>query len=509
MGGIVGKRPVIRIPGARGGCGLLEFRQFIAPGLRMQLTLPDFSTARVLVAGDLMLDRYWYGSTGRISPEAPVPVVHVGGTEERPGGAANVALNIAALQGRVNLLGLTGDDEAASMLRRQLLEQGVDCAFREVAGHPTICKLRVLSRRQQLIRMDFERPFSDDEREGFGRLFREHLQAANTVVLSDYAKGTLADAPGMIRAAREAGCRVLVDPKGSDFSRYRGADVLTPNQAEFEAVVGHCENDAALEARGRNLLRELHLGAVLVTRGERGMLLITGTGKPLHLPAHAREVFDVTGAGDTVISVLAAALSAGSELPVATALANLAAGLVVAKVGTATVTVAELRRALHGVTADGYGTVGRAELELLASDARAQGERLVFTNGCFDILHAGHVAYLQKARALGDRLIVAVNDDDSVRRLKGPERPLNPVEQRMMVLAAMGCVDWVVPFSEDTPAALIELLRPDVLVKGGDYRPEDIVGADTVTAAGGEVVVLDFVDGVSTTGIIERIRNKP
>ncbi len=472
----------------------------------MQLTLPDFSRARVLVAGDLMLDRYWYGETSRISPEAPVPVVHVGEVEERPGGAANVALNIAALHGQVRLLGLTGDDAAATTLSEQLSRHGVDCSFRRVQGHPTICKLRVLSRRQQLIRLDFEQPFVDSERDGLGRLYREHLGDCNVVILSDYAKGTLTDAPALIRAAREAGCRVLVDPKGSDFSRYRGADLLTPNMAEFESVVGRCPDMEAVEARGRNLLRELHLGALLITRGERGMILIGASGRPLHLPAHAREVFDVTGAGDTVISVLAAALSAGSELPVATALANVAAGLVVAKVGTASVTVAELRRALHGLQADDHGPVSREQLPLLVEDARAQGERVVFTNGCFDLLHAGHVAYLQRARALGDRLIVAVNDDDSVQRLKGAGRPVNGLEQRMTVLAALAAVDWVVPFSEDTPEALITELLPDVLVKGGDYREEDIAGASQVRAAGGDVVILDFVDGLSTTGIVERIR---
>ena len=475
----------------------------------MQLVLPDFSRARVLVVGDLMLDRYWYGDTARISPEAPVPVVHVGGMEERPGGAANVALNIAALHGEVRLLGLTGDDEAAATLRRQLDGRGVQCAFREVAGHPTICKLRVLSRRQQLIRMDFEKPFAESERHGLHQLYRDALRDGDVVVLSDYAKGTLADAPAMIRAARESGCRVLVDPKGGEFDRYRGADLLTPNMTEFEAVVGRCHDTEALEARGRNLLRELHLGGLLITRGERGMVLITGSGRPLHLPAHAREVYDVTGAGDTVISVLAAALSAGSELPVATALANLAAGLVVGKVGTASVTVAEMRRALHGLQSDDQGPVSREQLRLLAADARAQGERLVFTNGCFDLLHAGHVAYLQQARALGDRLIVAVNDDDSVRRLKGDGRPVNDVDARMTVLSALAAVDWVVPFSEDTPAALIGELLPDVLVKGGDYRAEDIAGGDAVRQAGGEVVVLDFVDGASTTGMLERIRNSP
>jgi len=472
----------------------------------MQIILPDFNAARVLVVGDLMLDRYWHGDTSRISPEAPVPVVRVGGIEERPGGAANVALNIAALHGQVALLGLCGDDAAADSLQDMLQRVRVDCHFQRLSGHPTICKLRVLSRRQQLIRLDFEQPFSDLDASCLEQGFTELLGAVDVVVLSDYAKGTLAGAASLIRAARAAGKPVLVDPKGQDFGRYRGADLLTPNLSEFEAVVGHCPDDGGLESRARNLVRELHLGALLVTRGERGMSLVPASGPVLHLPAHAREVYDVTGAGDTVISVLATALAAGSELPVATALANVAAGLVVGKVGTASVTVAELNGALHGQQDATQGPMDEATLLKLVDLARSRGERLVLTNGCFDILHAGHVAYLRQARALGDRLIVAVNDDASVSRLKGSSRPVTTLDQRMAVLGGLASVDWVVPFSEDTPERLIRALLPDVLVKGGDYKVEDIAGAGPVQANGGEVVILDFVDGVSTSRIVERIR---
>lgn len=473
----------------------------------MQLALPDFSRARVLVVGDLMLDRYWTGDTSRVSPEAPVPVVRVGATEDRPGGAANVALNVAALQGQVVLQGLTGDDAAAGDLQRRLGEVGVDCRFQAVAGHPTICKLRVLSRRQQLIRLDFEQPFGAVDDKAFQATFEAALDEVGVVVLSDYAKGTLRDVPALLDAARRAGRPVLVDPKGQDFSRYRGADLVTPNLGEFEAVAGPCPDDATLEERGRAMLASLELGALLITRGEKGMTLIPRGGDVLHLPAHAREVFDVTGAGDTVISMLATALAAGAELPVATALANVAAGLVVGKVGTATVSPAELRHALHGLREQDQGPVSEEQLQALLADARARGERVVFTNGCFDLLHAGHVAYLQQARELGDRLIVAVNDDASVARLKGAGRPLTPLTQRMEVLAALAAVDYVVAFGEDTPERLIRALDPDVLVKGGDYQSEAIVGADHVRGRGGEVVVLDFVDGVSTTGIVQRIRD--
>lgn len=474
----------------------------------MQLTLPDLAAARVLVAGDVMLDRYWHGGTGRISPEAPVPVVRVGDEEARPGGAANVAMNVSALGAAVALVGLIGDDDNGRLLTAGLDAAGVRCDLAAVPGHPTICKLRVLSRRQQLIRLDFERGFTATETTGLPGHFRAGLQEAGVVILSDYAKGTLGEAPALIAEARAAGLPVLVDPKGTAWSRYRGATVLTPNLAELEAVAGPCPDAAALQARADETLAALELQALLVTRGEQGMSLFRAGEPPLHLPAHAREVYDVTGAGDTVISVLGTALAAGAGIETATALANLAAGLVVAKVGTASVSVAELEAALGPAGSGERGAVARRELVALVAAARARGERVVMTNGCFDLLHAGHVAYLAAARALGDRLVVAVNDDASVRRLKGDGRPVTPLGQRLTVLAGLAAVDWVVPFSEDTPAELIGEVLPDVLVKGGDYRPEAIAGGDAVRRNGGEVRVLDFIEGESTTALIERIRGQ-
>jgi len=474
----------------------------------MQLTLPDLASARVLVAGDVMLDRYWHGGTGRISPEAPVPVVRVGDEEARPGGAANVAMNVRALGAAATLVGLIGDDDNGRLLTAGLEGAGVGCDLATVPGHPTICKLRVLSRRQQLIRLDFERGFTATETVGLPGRFRAALQSAGVVILSDYAKGTLSDVPALIAEARGAGLPVLVDPKGTDWSRYRGATALTPNLAELEAVAGPCPDNAALQERAGETLAALELQALLVTRGEQGMSLFRAGEPPLHLPAHAREVYDVTGAGDTVISVLATALAAGAGLEAATALANLAAGLVVAKVGTASVSVAELEAALGPASVGERGAVDRRELAVLVAAARARGERVVMTNGCFDLLHAGHVAYLGEARALGDRLAVAVNDDASVRRLKGAGRPVTPLSQRLAVLAGLAAVDWVVPFAEDTPAALIGEVLPDVLVKGGDYRAEDIAGADAVRRNGGEVRVLGFIEGESTSALIERIRRQ-
>lgn len=472
----------------------------------MTTPVPDFSAARVLVIGDVMLDRYWHGQTGRISPEAPVPVVQMEDSEDRPGGAANVALNLAALGLHPTLVGMVGTDDAGDRIGHELANAGVDARLVRVAERPTITKLRVLARHQQLLRVDFEEPFHDVDPAPLEAAVAEVIGDADVVILSDYAKGALAEPQRFIRMAREAGARVLVDPKGRDFTPYRGADLLTPNLGEFEAVAGRCGDEAELVERGVATLQELDLGALLVTRGEAGMTLIRRDGEPVHLPARAREVFDVTGAGDTVIATLGAALAAEQSLPRAVALANAAAGLVVGRLGAATVSAPELMAEMEGAGEIGLGVVNEDQLQRAVALARGQGERIVVTNGCFDLLHAGHVAYLEAARALGDRLVVAVNDDASVARLKGEGRPLNPVDRRMAVLAGLRAVDWVVPFGEDTPERLICALRPDYLVKGGDYRADEVAGHDCVRAAGGEVVILDHVDGLSTTGIVERIR---
>ena len=473
----------------------------------MKLTMPRFDQAPVLVVGDVMLDRYWHGATSRISPEAPVPVVRVEQHEDRPGGAANVALNLAALGAPAFLVGVTGEDEAAASLADSLGAVGVTTRFQRIAGQPTIVKLRVMSRHQQLLRVDFEEPFRTDA-EALARETEALLDQVRVLVLSDYGKGALKNHQALIQAARQRNIPVLADPKGKDFSIYRGASLITPNLSEFEAIVGRCQDENELVAKGLKLLGDLELGALLVTRGEHGMTLLRPGHPALHLPARAREVFDVTGAGDTVISTLAGALAAGEDLPQAVALANLAAGIVVGKLGTAAISAPELRRAVQREQGSERGVLGLEQLLLAIEDARAHGEKIVFTNGCFDILHAGHVSYLEQARAQGDRLIVAVNDDASVCRLKGPGRPINSVDRRMAVLAGLGAVDWVVSFSEDTPERLLAQVRPDVLVKGGDYSVDQVVGADIVAGYGGEVRVLGLVPNSSTTAIVEKIRRK-
>ncbi|MFA0542129.1 bifunctional D-glycero-beta-D-manno-heptose-7-phosphate kinase/D-glycero-beta-D-manno-heptose 1-phosphate adenylyltransferase HldE [Vibrio sp. 10N.222.52.B7] len=472
----------------------------------MKPILPDYSQSGVLIVGDVMLDRYWYGPTGRISPEAPVPVVKVENNEERPGGAANVAMNIASLGGHAHVVGLTGKDEPAEVLKSTLGALKVKCDFVELEDYPTITKLRVMSRGQQLIRLDFEDKFENTNPELILSRMEQALPNVRSVILSDYAKGALEHVQSFIQKARAANVPVFIDPKGADLERYRGATLLTPNMAEFELVAGKVKSEEDLIEKGIALIEKYDFEALLVTRSENGMTLLRKGQAPFHLPTQAKEVYDVTGAGDTVISVLAASVAAGKPLDEACALANAAAGVVVGKLGTSTLSTIELAEAIHGSQDTDYGVISEAALVEVVKRARAKGEKVVMTNGCFDILHAGHVSYMNHAAELGDRLIVAVNTDESVKRLKGPGRPVNPTDRRMAVLAGLGAVDWVVPFSEDTPQRLISEVLPSILVKGGDYKPEEIAGGAEVIAAGGEVKVLNFEDGCSTTEIIKAIK---
>jgi len=472
----------------------------------MKLEMPPFQQARLLVIGDVMLDRYWHGAASRISPEAPVPVVQVGTQEDRPGGAGNVALNIAALGSAATLIGVVGKDDNAQDLESRLTAAGVYCEFLKSEDKPTITKLRVISQHQQLIRLDFEEKFDEQDIADLQSLATSLLPNAQALVLSDYAKGALQDVPALIKLARVQNIPIIVDPKGSDFEKYRGSTLITPNLNEFESVVGPCASEEELVSKGLKLMSDLELQAMLITRGEHGMTLLRPDLEELHLPARAREVFDVTGAGDTVISVLASSLAAGDNLAEATAIANLAAGLVVGKLGTAAISGPELRRAILAEQDTGMGVMTAEQLSIAVHDAKAHGEKIVFTNGCFDIIHAGHVGYLSQAKKLGDRLVVAINADESVARLKGPGRPLNPVERRMAVLDGLEAVDWVVNFKEDTPEALLKSLQPDILVKGGDYSLEQVVGGEYVFSYGGEVKALEFLDDCSTSAIVEKMK---
>ncbi len=473
------------------------------------MQIPNFSQAKVLIYGDVMLDRYWHGSTSRISPEAPVPVVHIGDTEDRPGGAGNVALNINALGANAELFGLVGNDENATILCQKLEKAGIKPSFQHMDNWPTVTKLRVLSLHQQLIRLDFEQNFREVDTKPLMASCIQQLATAGALILSDYGKGCLNDIPTLIKAARAAQVPVLVDPKSTDFGDYHGASLITPNFKEFEATVGPCPDDETMITKGRAVMHAHDIEALLITRGEKGMTLLKNNGEVVNMPARAKEVFDVTGAGDTVIGTVAAALAAGEEIETAMVLANAAAGIVVGKVGTAVATVPELTAALGQLKGSSSGAMlSETGLMALVADAKQHGRRIVMTNGCFDILHSGHITYLEEAKALGDLLIVAVNDDASVERLKGSDRPYNNLQQRMAVLAGLAAVDWVVPFSEDTPERVICKVLPDILVKGGDYAVEDIAGHKCVLANGGQVRILSFVDGFSTTNLINKIREE-
>ncbi|MEE3695540.1 bifunctional D-glycero-beta-D-manno-heptose-7-phosphate kinase/D-glycero-beta-D-manno-heptose 1-phosphate adenylyltransferase HldE [Glaesserella parasuis] len=468
---------------------------------------PQFNNAKVLVLGDVMLDRYWFGSTNRISPEAPVPVVKVQEKEDRAGGAANVAMNIASLNVPVTLHGLVGNDDAGRALDKLLSEHRIQNQCVAVDSHPTITKLRILSRHQQLLRLDFEEGFHNLDCQALLAKLAAEITAYGALILSDYGKGTLDTVQQMIQIARQANVPVLIDPKGTDFERYRGATLLTPNMSEFEAVAGHCRDEDEIVTKGLKMIADFDLSALLITRSEKGMTLLRPNQDPFHLPTQAKEVYDVTGAGDTVISVLATAIADGRPLEEACYLANAAAGVVVGKLGTSTVSPSELEQAIHQRAETGFGVVSEDELKAIVKQSKTRGEKIVMTNGCFDILHPGHISYLENARKLGDRLIVAVNTDESVKRLKGESRPINDLDARMAVLAGLASVDWVVPFGEDTPQRLIGEILPDLLVKGGDYKPEEIAGSQEVWANGGEVRVLNFENGCSTTNVIKKIRS--
>ncbi|MDE0348248.1 MAG: bifunctional D-glycero-beta-D-manno-heptose-7-phosphate kinase/D-glycero-beta-D-manno-heptose 1-phosphate adenylyltransferase HldE [Gammaproteobacteria bacterium] len=469
--------------------------------------LPPVSPSRIVVAGDVMVDRYWFGEAARISQEAPVPVVDVVAAEDRPGGAANVALNVVAMGAGCTLVGAVGSDAAARNMRATLEAAGVVCDLVEVPDWETTRKLRVVSQRQQLLRADFEEPLPEGVGAEVAVRVEACLGAADVLVIEDYDKGAVDRPEALVAAARRAGAVVVVDPKHKDFARYAGTQVLKPNRAEFERAAGAWSNEADFAERGLAELRRADVETLVVTRGGEGSTVIDRGGRVRHLPASDVEVYDRTGAGDTVAAALAVGLGLGWDAVSSARVANLAAGLVCARMGTSAVTAPEINQAIAAAERPDEGVLTREQLLAAVRLARGRGEKIVFTNGCFDVLHAGHVGYLEEARELGDRLVVAVNDDASAGRLKGPGRPVNALERRMRVLEGLSSVDWVTPFSEDTPEALLDAVRPDVLVKGGDYAESAVVGAELVRGWGGEVRVLGLLPDCSTTSIVERIKS--
>lgn len=474
-------------------------------------------SGRVLVVGDAMLDHYVTGSVSRVSDEAPVPILRVSDERWTPGGAANVAANIAALGGTATLMAVTGDDAAATTLADLLaaIGAGVDARIQQDGSRPTTLKTRYMGGQHQIVRVDREEtgPLSASVEAALIAGIVGGVQGCGALVLSDYAKGALTDRVlrEAMAAARRADCPVVVDPKRADWAVYKGASLVTPNRKELALATGvACDSDSQCAAAA-DVAMAVTGAAILLTRSERGMSLYRLGQPPRHLAARAREVFDVSGAGDTVAAAMALAIAAGLDLGTAMSVANLAAGVVVAKRGTATATQADLLRDLRAgddAAAAGTGAIPLADAVALRARWAAEGLSVGFANGCFDILHAGHVSLIRQAGAACDRLIMALNTDQSVKRLKGPARPAQAQDARAAVMAAMKGVDAVVLFDEDTPLELIRALQPDVLVKGADYAENDIIGADIVRARGGRILRADLAPGQSTTRILNRTEGK-
>lgn len=477
----------------------------------LELLESGFGQLHVLVVGDLMLDRYIVGDVERISPEAPVPVLRHVQRYARPGGAANVAMNLAGLGVQASLAGVVGRDADGAELRALLAETHIDASGVVDGSIPTISKTRIVGRTQQMLRLDVESrdAIVSEDLDAVLQGVHAQLESVDAVILSDYAKGVLTEdvCRGVIGEARRRGVKVFVDPKSRDFSRYFGATTICPNLGELSVATGVAAHkvDELLEA-ARELARVSEIDFLTVTMSEHGIRSV-GSGNEYHSPARAREVADVSGAGDTVIATLAAGLAGGLQRETAIELANLAASIVVSKVGTVPVRAQEMvaQLTVSQGTVSGEKVLSRERAASRIEEWRAMGESIVFTNGCFDLLHVGHVTLLEQCRGFGSKLVVAMNTDASVRRLKGPARPVVQEEDRARVMAALGAVDLVVLFEEDTPLELIRALRPDVLVKGGDYSVETVVGHEDVQSYGGRVEIVPTLAGFSTTNLVKKM----
>jgi D-beta-D-heptose 7-phosphate kinase/D-beta-D-heptose 1-phosphate adenosyltransferase len=464
----------------------------------------DFSKVSVLVVGDVILDEYLWGSVDRISPEAPVPVVNIKRTILVPGGAANVANNIASLEGKVLLIGAAGDDYNGEKLA-SVLDQ---CSIKHLlfrTKNPTITKVRVIGNKQQMVRLDYEKPetIPDDIRDRIKDSIIKCIDDFDVVVISDYNKGVCSEdiCRYIIAEANKRNIPVVIDPKGNDWKKYSGATLVTPNMKEFNEFLGDniLNDDALIEKWAPEAFKNSGFKNLLITRSEKGMTLFDGENIE-HFPTFAKEVYDVSGAGDTVIAALAASIASGSTLRDSVEFANMAAGIVVGKLGTVPIRKEDLFRDLH---LSYNKIINYDDLSRIIESLKTSHRKIVFTNGCFDILHIGHVKYLEKAKELGDVLILGLNTDNSVRRNKGEDRPVNKEDDRAAVLSGLASVDYIILFDDDTPFSLIEKIRPDYLVKGGDYRVEDVVGKEFAD----EVVLIDFVEGYSTSKIITRLRS--
>lgn len=470
----------------------------------------DFSKAKVLVIGDLMLDRYWSGPVNRISPEGPIPIVNINSEQNKVGGAGNVALNLKALGANTHLIGMIGEDQHGKDLKKSLKEAKIPCDLITTDKAPTITKLRVLSQNQQLMRLDFEKSFHEIDKSKLISAFEKQLDKHNIILFSDYAKGTLSDndIKKMISIAKKAKKKILIDPKGSDFTKYKGATLVKPNLKEFELIVGKCKEQKDLILKGKKLLKQLKLEYLMITQGSKGMTLIRASNRTSHESAISKEVYDVTGAGDTVIATIAAGIGSNCSFSQAMHFSNIAAGFVIQKLGASAITLEELQAEINANTPIKMGKLNRKDLKDAVQSAQIIGKKVVFTNGCFDIMHGGHIVYLEKAKEQGDLLVVAVNDDASIRKLKGKDRPISTLESRLTILNSLTCVDWVIGFNEDTPENLLKVLKPDILVKGTDYQVHEIVGHEIVESYGGKIKRISNPNGkdYSTTDYVNKIK---
>jgi D-beta-D-heptose 7-phosphate kinase/D-beta-D-heptose 1-phosphate adenosyltransferase len=475
------------------------------------IAYPDFRDCSVLVIGDIILDSYLWGDVDRLSPEAPVPVVNVSRKTTNSGGAGNVAMNLKGLGCHHTLIGTRGDDTNGTVLLEILNQEKIENFILTIPGHPTTTKTRIIGQNQQLVRLDEEdlNYMTDCHNDTLVQHINKRLPDADVVILSDYGKGLLTPelTRQIISQCNAENIPVFIDPKGVSWEKYQSATVITPNSTEFNLVAPYSETDpATLERQAEKLLHQLNLEYLLVTRGAKGMSLLQKNGDMTHIPAKAREVFDVSGAGDTVIAAVAAAFGAGISMDQAAAFANVAAGIVIGKLGTQAIQQVELKQSLSNSS---LALENKIVSKNYACDRiahwRSNGSRIVFTNGCFDILHVGHIKLLHAAAREGDKLIVGLNSDNSVKHLKGEQRPIIPEEERAALLSNIKGVDLVVLFNQATPIELIEAFAPDVIVKGGDYTPETVVGHEVVQEYGGKVVIVPLVQGVSSTRVIESI----
>lgn len=467
--------------------------------------LLSFKNQKILVVGDVMLDTNCFGTINRISPEAPVPILHVSKEIFSPGGAGNVAMNLSSLGAQTHIMGVVGADENAKTLRSIFKKNKVKAFLQTSYKNTTINKYRVMSENQHLLRIDHERKIKDFNKIKFRNQFLKILPNIDLVIFSDYAKGTLEDIEFLINKSKKEGLKVIIDPKGNCYQKYKGADLITPNLKEFQDAVGISTNLKEIEKKGINLCKKLDIKSILITLGENGMAFTSKDNEFFHIDTDAKEVFDVTGAGDTVIAALSAAYSQNIDIRECIKISNIAAGIAVSKIGTTNISIDDLNNKIQNIFVKSSNKI--LTRKALIKKLLSVSKKIVFTNGCFDILHPGHIKYLEQAKELGDLLIVGVNDDKSVQRLKGKNRPINKLVHRMKMLASLSSVDFVVSFSESTPLKLIKDINPNVLVKGGDYRLDQIIGAREVIKKGGHVRRLEFVDGYSTTKIIESLKD--